>query len=324
MQRGRLAASHGPHKPATSVRVRPAQQMPQTKRGRLCSAMRPTNPVGVGVGFKPPRPGTSAPFSPGGRTNTHEGAGLVDAGALDNFPTFRPSVTVRAILDEKDSDFFNEHDELSGAARRDDVLPARGTPPPQAVSGHLGDAMSGSSRHNNSPLAGCARGKAGAGPAAAQNAGVVVEERNAQAELSRSSHPRGVRLGYERTLKRRGARVDERSGLSGVSQHVGFSAASLNGARGFESHPLHHAPLELERPSTGPVNLRTGFDSPERLSLRAHSSVGRAPALQAGGHRFDSDRVHSTDAPRVPATVGAWPRGAEVMNEQGGGTMRSG
>ena len=28
------------------------------------------------------------------------------------------------------------------------------------------------------------------------------------------------------------------------------------------------------------------------LDLRGRSSVGRAPALQAGGRRFDSDRLH--------------------------------
>ena len=31
-----------------------------------------------------------------------------------------------------------------------------------------------------------------------------------------------------------------------------------------------------------------GFDSPTGYHHRSHSSVGRAPALQAGGHRFKS------------------------------------
>ncbi len=36
---------------------------------------------------------------------------------------------------------------------------------------------------------------------------------------------------------------------------------------------------------------------------RGLSSAGRAPALQAGGHRFDPDRLHQPSSPKVKTSV---------------------
>jgi hypothetical protein len=38
--------------------------------------------------------------------------------------------------------------------------------------------------------------------------------------------------------------------------------------------------------------VRVHPDPPTNLKLRGHSSAGRAPALQAGGHRFDPGWLH--------------------------------
>ena len=54
--------------------------------------------------------------------------------------------------------------------------------------------------------------------------------------------------------------------------------------------------------------------APDHGSLMAdhsrggRSSAGRAPALQAGGHRFDPDRLHTGD--RLPVISDQWQQGS--------------
>jgi hypothetical protein len=46
------------------------------------------------------------------------------------------------------------------------------------------------------------------------------------------------------------------------------------------------------RPDTGGIG-----GARRQVARRASSSVGRAPALQAGGHRFESDSLQASDRP---------------------------
>ena len=48
------------------------------------------------------------------------------------------------------------------------------------------------------------------------------------------------------------------------------------------------------------------------------SSAGRAPALQAGGHRFDPDRLHHFDTPEMKTTYSAVPLGIAVLQTEDG------
>ena len=58
--------------------------------------------------------------------------------------------------------------------------------------------------------------------------------------------------------------------------------------------------------------IRRGFattvGAARRATVRGLSSAGRAPALQAGGHRFDPDRLHhvSIEDEDTPFCVGLW------------------
>ena len=49
--------------------------------------------------------------------------------------------------------------------------------------------------------------------------------------------------------------------------------------------------LELSRLERTPDKREVGGSSPLK-PIRGRSSVGRAPALQAGGHEFESHRLH--------------------------------
>jgi hypothetical protein len=50
-----------------------------------------------------------------------------------------------------------------------------------------------------------------------------------------------------------------------------------------------------------PPNAQSGRCTSLEAFIRGHSSAGRAPALQAGGHRFDPDWLHH--AAKQPAAV---------------------
>ena len=42
------------------------------------------------------------------------------------------------------------------------------------------------------------------------------------------------------------------------------------------------------------MTLRVEYNSYDKV-IRGYSSAGRAPALQAGGHRFDPDTLHQVE-----------------------------
>lgn len=193
--------------------------------------------------------------------------------------------------------------ELSGAARRDDVLMTLTRKPEGS---HVIRRPKGRcpSAHHRKVGAGCAidrrregfpasvsddrdgTAKAGAGPAAAQNANRWW----VRAPATRGGgEARPVATAIATDLNEH----DELSGAAGNPARLEVrSPCDREPLRGFEPRPPIYRtgalPIELER------RERTAARQPYCVRRRSdlRSSTGRAPRLQRGGWRFDPARVH--------------------------------
>ena len=94
-------------------------------------------------------------------------------------------------------------------------------------------------------------------------------------------------LSRERTegeSRKFGTEVDMRSGSESGSGSVGHAGETAEGR-----HPEENRRRDEVVPES-----RIVLKIPERIfeSMWGFSSAGRAPALQAGGHRFEPDNLH--------------------------------
>ena len=83
------------------------------------------------------------------------------------------------------------------------------------------------------------------------------------------------------------AHEDHKTLSSHVLSHEGSGHLAGYGIRDLRSH-TNQAVL---------ISLQTSFLGPKKR-IRGVSSAGRAPALQAGGHRFDPDTLHQVGSYR--------------------------
>jgi hypothetical protein len=85
-------------------------------------------------------------------------------------------------------------------------------------------------------------------------------------------------------------------------------------SRGAGSNPAGHPPCGRRAPASSagrnPVASRCGGSTPPVRTFRGCSSTGRAPRLQRGRCRFDSDRLHLASVVSTASTRPLYGRGA--------------
>ena len=90
--------------------------------------------------------------------------------------------------------------------------------------------------------------------------------------------------------------------VSHAAVHVGMLAfrnaqryGERDGMKQRSDATKEHRDLRMTAPIVGAAKLRSNRLKTEKYPARGRSSVGRAPALQAGGQEFESLRLHASD-----------------------------
>lgn len=216
--------------------------------------------------------------------------------------------------DERQGSRQSDHEKLSTSAWRDDTLMTLTRKPEGSpvISGRktavrrAAPAM-GASGLGHRPKArgvcpesvsddpGWKRDSAGAGPARAQNhqptAGVAVKDTIHKLAAPRVRQPP---LGRKPIGEVRGGESGIlAAGNASPASSIGRASEFDSEGCAFESRAGFHLAGVAQTAERRTCNADVAGSIPVAGFLRARSSVGRAPVLQAGGRRFKSARVHS-------------------------------